>query len=201
MLVIGAETLSRVADPDDRGTCILFGDGAGAVVLSARPTTSPACSRWDLGCDGSAAGLLEHPRRRQPPARPRAETVAAGEHYLKMEGQEVFRRAVRVVVESADDRARPRPASTAADVDLFVPHQANLRIIEAAANRLGHPAGAHASSTSTATATRRPRRSRSPWPRRPTTAASHDGDLVLLSGFGAGHDVGQRASLRWGPAR
>ena len=61
MLVVGAETLSRIIDPDDRGTCILFGDGAAAVVLSASPDDGPGLLAWDLGCDGSAAGLLEIP--------------------------------------------------------------------------------------------------------------------------------------------
>ena len=61
MLVIGAETLARITDPDDRGTCILFGDGAAAVVLSASPDDGPGLLAWDLGCDGSATGLLEIP--------------------------------------------------------------------------------------------------------------------------------------------
>ena len=86
--------------PDDRGTCILFGDGAAAMVLSAAPDDGPGLLAWDLGCDGSATGLLEIPAggSRRPAS---AETVANGEHYLKMEGQEVFRRAVRIVVDSA----------------------------------------------------------------------------------------------------
>ena len=85
VLVIGAETLSRVTDPTDRGTCILFGDGAAAMVLSASPDDGPGLLAWDLGCDGSAAGLLEIPAggSRLPVS---AETVANGDHYLKMDG-------------------------------------------------------------------------------------------------------------------
>jgi 3-oxoacyl-[acyl-carrier-protein] synthase-3 len=90
---------------------------------------------WDLGCDGSATGLLEIPAggSRRPTS---PETLAAREQYLKMQGQEVFRRAVRAVVDSgrnALERADMKPN----DVDWFVPHQANARIIDAAAQRLG----------------------------------------------------------------
>ena len=103
-----------------------------------RPTTAPGSSSWDLGCDGSATGLLEIPAggSRRPTT---AETVADGEHYLKMAGPEVFRRAVRIVVESATT-ALDRAGVTVDDVTWFVPHQANVRIIEAAGNRLGIPA-------------------------------------------------------------
>ena len=99
VLIVGAETLSRIVDPDDRTTTVLFGDGAGAAVLAPTRET-PGMLAWDLGCDGSAAGLLEMPAggSRLPTS---AATVADREHYLKMSGQEVFRRAVRAVVESA----------------------------------------------------------------------------------------------------
>src|SRR5262249_27363667 len=124
VLVIGAETLSRITDPNDRGTCILFGDAAASVLLSRdeRPD-GPGLLAWDLGCDGSATGLLEQRGggSRMPAT---VETVAAGEHYLHMQGQEVFRRAVRAVVESAQvtlDRA----GVDASDVGWFIPHQAN----------------------------------------------------------------------------
>ena len=100
VLIVGAETLSRIIDPEDRATPILFGDGAGAAVLGRRPTTGPGSSRGTSaatarppGCSRSrpAAAACPRPPRRSP----------TGEHYLKMAGQEVFRRAVRVVVESA----------------------------------------------------------------------------------------------------
>jgi 3-oxoacyl-[acyl-carrier-protein] synthase-3 len=135
VLLVGAETLSRIVDPLDRTTRILFGDGAGAAVVSACLRPAGGLLSWDLGCDGSAAGLLEIPAggSRRPTS---AETLAAREQYLKMQGQEVFRRAVRAVVESgraALERADMKPN----DVDWFVPHQANARIIDAAAQRLG----------------------------------------------------------------
>ena len=121
VLVIGAETLTRVVDPTDRSTVILFGDGAGAVVLT--PSDDIGLLAWDLGCDGSLTSLLGVPAggSRMPTS---AQTVAGGEHWLKMDGREVFRRAVRVIVDSARvtlDRA----GITADDVALFIPHQAN----------------------------------------------------------------------------
>ena len=124
-------------DPQDRATCILFGDGAAAMVLSASPDDGPGLVAWDLGCDGSATGLLEIPAggSRMPTS---AETVANGDHYLKMAGPEVFRRAVRIVVESAT-ATLSRAGVTIDDVTWFAPHQANVRIIEAAATRLGIP--------------------------------------------------------------
>jgi 3-oxoacyl-[acyl-carrier-protein] synthase III len=196
VLVIGAETLSRVTDPNDRGTCILFGDGAAAMVLSAAPEDGPGLLAWDLGCDGSAAGLLEIPAggSRRPTT---AETVANGEHYLKMAGPEVFRRAVRIVVESAT-AALDRGGVTVDEVQWFAPHQANVRIIEAAGTRLGIPAERtlvnidHYGNTSAASI-----------PLVLAEAADdgrlRDGDLVLLSGFGAGLTWGS-ALLRWGRA-
>jgi len=196
VLVIGAETLSRVIDPSDRATCILFGDAAAALVLEAGPDDGPGLMAWDLGCDGSAAGLLGVPAGgSRLPATP--ETIAAGLQFLKMQGQEVFRRAVRAVVDSA--RATLERADVAAaDVDWFVPHQANLRIIEASANRLKIPMERtivnldRYGNTSAASI--------------PLAIAEsveggrvRDGDLLLLSGFGAGMTWGS-AVLRWGRA-
>ena len=68
VLIVGAETLSRIIDPEDRGTVVLFGDGAGAAVLTRTTGDAPALLAWDLGCDGSAAGDPRDPGRRQPPA-------------------------------------------------------------------------------------------------------------------------------------
>ncbi len=196
VLIIGSETLSRVTDPNDRGTCILFGDGAAAMVLSAAPEDGAGLLSWDLGCDGSAAGLLEVPAggSRRPAS---AETVANGEHYLKMAGQEVFRRAIRIVVESAT-AALERAGATVDDVAWFAPHQANSRIIESAGNRLGIPA-----ERTLVNIDRYGNTSAASIPLVLAEAADAgrltDGDLVLLSGFGAGLTWGS-ALLRWGRA-
>jgi len=196
VLVIGAETLSRVIDPTDRATCILFGDAAAALVLEAGPDDGPGLMAWDLGCDGSAAGLLGVPAGgSRLPATP--ETIAAGLQYLKMQGQEVFRRAVRAVVDSA--RATlDRAGISAEDVDWFVPHQANLRIIEASANRLKIPMA-----RTIANLDRYGNTSSASIPLAIAEAVEsgkvRDGDLLLLSGFGAGMTWGS-ALLRWGRA-
>ncbi len=196
VLVIGAETLSRVTDPTDRGTCILFGDGAAAMVLSASPDEGPGLLAWDLGCDGSAAGLLEIPAggSRLPAS---AETVANGEHFLRMAGQEVFRRAVRIVVESATN-ALGRAGLGVDDITWFAPHQANVRIIESAGTRLGIPA-----ERTLVNIDRYGNTSAASIPLVLAEAADdgrlQQGDLVLLSGFGAGLTWGS-AILRWGRA-
>lgn len=138
LLVIGSETMSAVIDPQDRSTVVLFGDGAAALVLSATESDEPlGVESFDLGCDGAAAALLVMPAggSRCPASR---STVDARDHYLKMAGREVFRRAVRAVVDSAT-HALDRAQIGAGDIDWFVPHQANVRIIEAVANRLGIP--------------------------------------------------------------
>ena len=194
VLLIGAETLSRVTDPSDRGTCILFGDGAAAVVLSSSPDDGPGLLAWDLGCDGSAAGLLEIPAggSRRPASE---DTVANREHYLRMNGQEVFRRAVRIVVESASN-ALVRGGVGVDDVTWFAPHQANVRIIEAAGQRLGIPA-----ERTLVNIDRYGNTSAASIPLVLAEAADdgrlQPGDLVLLSGFGAGLTWGS-ALLRWG---
>lgn len=194
VMVIGAETLSRVTNTKDRGTCILFGDGAAAVILSASTDDGPGLLAWDLGCDGSATGLLEQQAggSRLPAS---AETVAAGQHFIKMQGQEVFKRAVRAVVESVK-HALERADLTVADVDWFVPHQANARIIEAAAQRLGIPP-----ERTVVNIARYGNTSAASIPLAMGEAADegkfNDGDVVLLSGFGAGMTWGS-AVLRWG---
>jgi 3-oxoacyl-[acyl-carrier-protein] synthase-3 len=196
VLVIGSETLSRLIDPEDRSTFVLFGDGAAAAVLSRSPDDGPGVLAWDLGCDGSAAGLLEiRAGGSRMPATP--ETIAAGEQYLKMQGQEVFRRAVRAVVDSA--RATlDRAGATAADVAWFVPHQANIRIIDSAAGRLGIPR-----ERTIVNIERYGNTSAASIPLALAEAAEdgrvRDGDLVLMSGFGAGMTWGS-ALLRWGKA-
>ncbi|MGD0861462.1 MAG: beta-ketoacyl-ACP synthase III [Candidatus Limnocylindrales bacterium] len=136
VLVIGAETLTRCTDWTDRSTCILFGDAAGAAVLSAADepggtlgiemTTDPAGAYYIWLPAGGAA-------------RPATEaTLAAREHYMKMKGSETFRMAVRTLG-STSLRALEKAGLGLADVDLVIPHQANVRIIEALARSLGFP--------------------------------------------------------------
>ena len=133
VLVIGTEVLSRVLDWQDRSTCILFGDGAGATLVSA--SDNGTFFHFDLGNDGSGAPYLVLPAggTRLPASHA---TVDARQHYLKMDGRQVYRFATRKVVESCTN-VLAKAGLTPADVDLFVPHQANLRIIEYAAEQLG----------------------------------------------------------------
>ena len=191
VLVIGAETLTRVVDPTDRSTVILFGDGAGAVVLT--PSDDVGVLAWDLGCDGSLTGLLGVPAggSRLPTS---AETVAGGDHWLKMDGREVFRRAVRVIVDSA--RTTLAAAGlTSDDVALFVPHQANSRIIDSAATKLGLPP-----ERTFVNIERYGNTSAASVPIALAEAADagrlQRGDIVLLSGFGAGMSWAS-ALVRW----
>lgn len=197
VLVIGSEVLSRFTDMDDRGTAIIFGDGAGAAVLRATAATgphAPGLLAWDLGCDGSAAQLIEiRAGGSRMPAT--AETVAGGEHYMRMQGNEVFRRAVRAVVDSVDATLE-RAGVAAGDVDLFVPHQANSRIVDAVCNRVGIPL-----ERTVVNIDRYGNTSAASIPLALVEAAQdgrvRDGDLVLLSGFGAGMTWAS-ALLRWG---
>jgi 3-oxoacyl-[acyl-carrier-protein] synthase III len=194
VLVVGAETLSRLIDPDDRSTFVLFGDGAAGLVLSRSPDDGPGLLAWDLGCDGSAIGLLEiRAGGSRMPATP--ETIAAGEQYLKMQGQEVFRRAVRAVVDSGRmtlERAGVAPTQVA----WFVPHQANIRIIDSAASRLGF-----GKDRTIVNIDRYGNTSAASIPIALAEAAEYgrlrEGDLVLMSGFGAGMTWGS-ALVRWG---
>ena len=196
VLVIGCETLSRIVDPRDRGTCIIFGDGAAAVVLAPTTDDGPGILGWDLGCDGSATGLVGLPAggSRLPASQ---DTIDDGLHYLKMQGQELFRRAVRVVVESVGVTLA-RSGITADEVNWFIPHQANLRIIEAAANRLGIPR-----ERTVVNIERFGNTSAASIPLAMSEAADdgriRDGDLVLMSGFGAGMAWGS-VVVRWGRA-
>ena len=136
VLVIGAETMSRLLDWSDRSTCVLFGDGAGAVVLRAGDGRTGFSSSV-LGSDGSGGELLWIPGggSRQPAS---AESVETAQHFIRMNGKEVYRFAV-----SAAPRASRQAVQQAGlsmdDIDLFVPHQANVRIILSAAGALGIP--------------------------------------------------------------
>ncbi len=135
-LIVGAETLSRITDYTDRATCILFGDGAGAVVLKAGDDSGGILSS-ELGADGSGGDLLILPGGGSlHPAS--ADSVAKGLHYIQMQGRPVFRFATRVMPEAAK-RVLGEAGFSVEDVALFVPHQANDRILQAAARGLGVP--------------------------------------------------------------
>lgn len=196
VLVVGAETISRFLNPEDRSTMVIFGDGAGAAVLRACDTTDdgPGLLGWDLGVDGAAAHLIEVRAggSRMPTT---AETLANGDNFLSMQGNEVFRKAVRAVVESAG-LALEKAGKTMADVDLFVPHQANVRIIEAVNQRLDFPM-----EKTVVNIDRYGNTSAASIPLALVEAAREgrlaDGDLVLLSGFGAGMTWAS-VLLRWG---
>ena len=136
VLVIGAETLSRIMDWTDRNTCVLFGDGAGALLLQASDAPGGVLS-FTLGADGSGGDLLILPGggSRHPAS---AETVAQGLHYARMNGREVFRFATRIMGQAAKEAIRAAGLEID-DIDLFIPHQANMRIIQSAAKHLGLP--------------------------------------------------------------
>jgi 3-oxoacyl-[acyl-carrier-protein] synthase-3 len=136
VLVIGAETLTRFLDYTDRNTCILFGDGAGAVVLSA--SDEPGGSLGiELTTEPQGAYMIWLPAggAKAPPS---AGTIARGEHYVRMEGKETYRFATRTLATTALESIR-RSGLEPQDIDLFVPHQANIRIIEAVAKGLDLP--------------------------------------------------------------
>jgi 3-oxoacyl-[acyl-carrier-protein] synthase-3 len=136
VLCVGAEALSRITDFTDRGTCVLLADAAGAAVLEPSEDERGIVDA-DLYSDGQYAELLHMPGggSRHPATR---ETVDARMHYAKMKGNEVFKVAVRMFVECTET-ILARHGLKPADIDLFIPHQANLRIIEAAAKRVGLP--------------------------------------------------------------
>ena len=178
VLLIGSDTLSRITDWDDRKMAVLVGDGAGAVVLE--PVDGPGdLLSWNLGADGTLRHLLRC------------------DHggYLTMDGKEVFRRAVRVVVDSAV-KALDDAGLSAADVDLLVPHQANLRIIQAAGQRLGIP-----EERTAVVIDRYGNTSSASIPLALDDAVTggrvRRGDHLLLTGFGGGMTWAS-AVLRWG---
>lgn len=180
VLVIGTDTLARITDWTDRNTAILFADGSGAVVLEAVEGPGQLLS-WDIDADGSAERFLY--------------SEIGG--FIQMDGKEVFRRAVRIMVDSGEKSLR-QAGITADQLALVVPHQANLRIIQAACDRLGIPIEkaatvlAHTGNTSSASI---------PLALGDALDAGRvkQGDLVLLVGFGAGMTAAS-AVLRWGGA-
>jgi 3-oxoacyl-[acyl-carrier-protein] synthase-3 len=178
VLVIGSDVMTRITDPDDRGTAILFGDGAGAVVLE-RVDGPGNLLGWDLGSDGSLRHLLS------------CDTGG----FTQMNGKEVFRQAVRVVVDSCTN-ALERAGKTVDEVALLVPHQANVRIVDAACKRLGIPMERTAQVLE-----RTGNTSAGSVPLALADAADAgrlgDGDIVLLCGFGAGMTWAS-AVVQWG---
>ncbi len=135
-LVIGAELLTRFLDYTDRSTCILFGDGAGAVVLSASDEpTAPVGIELTTEPQGAYMIWLPAGGSKSPPS---PETIARGEHKIRMEGRETYRFATRTLASTALT-AVGKAGIAPADVDLFIPHQANIRIIEAVAKGLNLP--------------------------------------------------------------
>jgi len=136
ILVVGVEIISRFIDYTDRSTCVLFGDGAGAVVLQVSDQPSGVLS-FVLGSDGSGAQHLILPGggTSSPPTH---ETIEAGLQFLRMDGKQVFRFATRILGKALK-QAIHQAGLTTGDIDLFIPHQANRRIIESAARYVGLP--------------------------------------------------------------
>ena len=128
-LVVGGDLLSRILDWSDRSTLVLFGDGAGAVVLEA--ASEPGFLGFELGADGGGGESLWLPGSG-------SRVFDTPERYVKMNGREVFKFATRVLVQSATDLLE-RCGASVGDVDVYVPHQANVRIIDHAAKKLGFP--------------------------------------------------------------
>ena len=179
VLVVGVDTLSRFTDWDDRSTAILFGDGAGAVVMEPALRDDRGMLSTFMGSEGRFADLL----------------VCDFGDYIRMDGKEVFRQAVRVMV-SASKRVLADAGMEPSDVAVVVPHQANFRIIESAMKRLGIPLEQAATVLDVTGNT-----SSASIPLAMESAVSkgsiQDGDVVLLVGFGAGMSVAA-ALLRWG---
>jgi len=133
ILVIGAETLTKITDYTDRNTCVLFGDGAGAAVVSEVPEEYGILSSY-IGADGRSGDLLTQPAggSRLPASK---ETVEKRLHYIKMEGSEVYKFAIKIMGEAAEKALELCGLGKEA-IDYLIPHQANIRIIESAVKRL-----------------------------------------------------------------
>jgi 3-oxoacyl-[acyl-carrier-protein] synthase-3 len=129
-LIVGSEVFSRILDWNDRGTCVLFGDGAGAVVLEA--ADEPGILATALHADGSHHGILSVPGQVSGGR-------ATGDPFLRMDGQAVFKFAVRVLAEVAEE-VLATAGMTAEQIDWLIPHQANVRILQATAKKLHVPA-------------------------------------------------------------
>ena len=197
ILLIGAERLSSILNWKDRSTCVLFGDGAGAVVLSRDSGKHESILGIRTGADGEDAELLyQHAGGSRHPAT--ADSVAHGQHFLRMNGREVFKHAVLVMEKASVELLRDH-GFTAADVDCVIPHQANRRIIETMAERLEVPLDRffinldRYGNTSAASI---------PLALDEAARAGHlrPGSLILLVAFGAGLTWGA-ALIRWGGRR
>lgn len=136
VLIIGAEKLSTIIDWQDRTTCVLFGDGAGAAILRSRGEEHGILTTC-MGSDGSQADILLMPAggAKYPASK---ESVSGRMHHLKMEGKEVYKNAI-IAMQTAAEEALRKSNLTMNDIKCVIPHQANLRIIEALAERLGAP--------------------------------------------------------------
>ncbi len=191
VLVIGADALTRHVDFTDRSTCVLFGDGAGAVVL--RAAEEPGVMGVVLGSDGGGADVLRIPAGGSAaPMTP--ERLAAGEHYVKMVGNEVFKFAVRVIPKVTLE-ALEQSGLTIDDVDWLIPHQANQRILNTVAERLAISDArvfSHLESTGNTSAASIPLALDDLYTSGRLTPGSH----VALVGFGAGLTWGA-AVVRW----
>jgi 3-oxoacyl-[acyl-carrier-protein] synthase-3 len=193
-LVVGADVMSSIIDYKDRSTCVLFGDGAGAVVVSAAGENDGQILDFENEVDGSGAAALCMPAggSLRPPSH---ETVDERLHYVKQDGQTVFKFAVRKTEEIAR-RVLERNGLTAADLDLFVSHQANRRIIQSAADKLGvdeQKVIINIERFGNTTAATIPLALNDAV----CTGRLRKGDLVLLASVGAGFTVGA-VLLRWG---
>ena len=178
VLLIGTDSLSRITDWEDRNTAVLFGDGSGSVVLEAVEGPGQLLA-WDLDADGSLGRLL----------------WADVGGFIHMEGKEVFRRAVRIMVDSAT-KSLVHAGLTADDVTLVIPHQANVRIIQAACDRLGieiERAVTVLDRTGNTSSASIPLALGDAL----DTGRVKEGDLLLLVGFGGGMTAAS-AVLRWG---
>jgi 3-oxoacyl-[acyl-carrier-protein] synthase III len=193
VMVIGAETLSGIMNFKDRGTAILFGDGAGATIIERTDLSKDGFLQCELGADGSNPELLcVKAGGSRHPITP--EALAAAEDKVQMSGREIFKYAVNTMVETAKS-VLARAGATTDDVTWVIPHQANLRIIEAAAKRLGVPreklvvnieryGNTSAASIPIALSEMIDR------------DVLRDGDLLLFTGFGGGLSWGSVA-WRW----
>ncbi|MFL6414081.1 MAG: beta-ketoacyl-ACP synthase III [Bryobacteraceae bacterium] len=187
VLVIGADTMSRIIDYTDRATCVLFGDGAGAFLIEPSEEEDLGFIGFLNEIDGSGANFLKMPAggSRMPAS---AETVANRLHYVKQEGQQVFKFAVRKMSDLCE-KALEKYSLKTSDVSLLIPHQANKRIISATAERLGLPESKvvinldQYGNTTAATI---------PLATRDAVASGRlkKGDLVLYAAVGAGYTAG-----------
>ncbi|WP_342440033.1 beta-ketoacyl-ACP synthase III [Paenibacillus sp. FSL L8-0436] len=191
-LIIGADTLSRITDYTDRNTCVLFGDGAGAVILGEVPE-GRGFQSFDLGAEGSGGSLLkmEAGGSRMPASQ---QTIDDKKHFIYMNGREVFKFAVRVMG-TATERVLTKAGLAKEDIDLFVPHQANIRIIQSAMQRLDLP-----EEKCVINVDRYANTSAASIPLALVEAAEEgrmkEGDTVLMVGFGGGLTWGASV-LKW----